>query len=138
MERQSSKSLYIVALVLLLAGLGYLIVSGASKDSVYFVTVAEAMDMDPAKLKQARLFGNVAEADLTRDPQSLGVHFRLLDKDVAGKAVMVDYKGAVPDTFKPGAEVIVEGGLDPSGQTFKATSLITKCPSKYEKQNRKS
>lgn len=138
MERKSSKGLYIAALLLLVAGLGYLIFTGTSKDSVYFVTVAEAMDMDPAKLKQARLFGNVAEADLTRDPQSLGVRFRLLDKDVAGKSVMVDYRGAVPDTFKPGAEVIVEGGLDPASHTFKATSLITKCPSKYEKQNRKS
>ena len=138
MERKSSKGLYVLALALLVAGLGYLLFSGASQDSVYFVTVAEAMDMDPAKLKQARLFGNVAEADLARDPQSLGVRFRLLDKDVAGKSILVDYRGAVPDTFKPGAEVIVEGGLDPATQTFKATALITKCPSKYEKENRKS
>ena len=46
------------------------------------------------------------------------------------------YSGAVPDTFKPGVEVIVEGGLDASGGVFNATTLMTKCPSKYQKQNR--
>lgn len=138
MERPSNKGLYLAALVLLAAGLGYLIVSGAAKDSVYFVTVAEAMALDPGKLKQARLFGNVADRDLARDAQALGVRFRLLDKDEPAKSLMVEYRGAVPDTFKPGAEVIVEGGLDPSSGTFKAATLITKCPSKYEKENRKS
>jgi len=42
----------------------------------------------------------------------------------------------VPDTFKPGAEVIVEGGFDSASGVFGANSLMTKCPSKYEKQNR--
>jgi cytochrome c-type biogenesis protein CcmE len=46
---------------------------------------------------------------------------------------MVDYAGAVPDTFKPGAEVIVEGGMKPASGIFKAGTLMTKCPSKYEK-----
>jgi cytochrome c-type biogenesis protein CcmE len=46
---------------------------------------------------------------------------------------MVDYSGAVPDTFKPGVEVIVEGGMQPEAGVFKASTLMTKCPSKYEK-----
>ena len=47
----------------------------------------------------------------------------------------VSYRGAVPDTFKPGAEVIVEGGM--SDRHFAARTLMTKCPSKYQKENRK-
>ena len=47
----------------------------------------------------------------------------------------VSYRGAVPDTFKPGAEVIVEGGM--AGPQFAARTLMTKCPSKYQKENRK-
>ena len=50
---------------------------------------------------------------------------------------MVSYSGAVPDTFKAGAEVIVEGGMGPEGR-FAAKTLMTKCPSKYQKENRKS
>ena len=46
------------------------------------------------------------------------------------------YSGAVPDAFKPGAEVIVEGGMD-AGGGFTAKVLMTKCPSKYQKENRK-
>lgn len=62
------------------------------------------------------------------------MRFRLRDADQPGLVVWVEYKGVVPDTFKPGAEVIVEGGM---GQdSFLAKSLMTKCPSKYEKENR--
>jgi cytochrome c-type biogenesis protein CcmE len=62
------------------------------------------------------------------------VVFRLQDKDNPAKVLTVDFRGAVPDTFKPGAEVIVEGGF--KGEVFHASTLMTKCPSKYEKQNR--
>jgi len=41
----------------------------------------------------------------------------------------------VPDTFKPGAEVIVEGRMEQGG-AFNAKTLMTKCPSKYQKENR--
>jgi len=64
------------------------------------------------------------------------VIFQLIDKDNPGGTLRVSYRGAVPDAFKAGAEVIVEGGLDSVGKTFTATTLITKCPSKYQKQNR--
>jgi len=36
----------------------------------------------------------------------------------------------VPDAFKPGAEVVVEGRFD--GTTFLAQRLFAKCPSKFE------
>ena len=49
--------------------------------------------------------------------------------------MFVDYKGVVPDTFKDGAEVIVEGSVLSDG-SFKARVLMTKCPSKYQKENR--
>jgi cytochrome c-type biogenesis protein CcmE len=47
----------------------------------------------------------------------------------------VEYRGAVPDTFKPGAEVIVEGRFNKQSGVFSASTLITKCPSKYEKMS---
>lgn len=125
-----------MALALLLGALGYLMFAGASQDASYFVTVAEAVGMEKARLGQARLFGVVAEKGLDRQESALGVAFWLADKDDPGRAIRVEYRGAVPDTFKPGAEVIVEGGFKGVAQVFSAGTLITKCPSKYEKENR--
>jgi cytochrome c-type biogenesis protein CcmE len=49
--------------------------------------------------------------------------------------VPVRYRGAVPDPFREGREVIVTGKM--SGGTFVAErdSLVTKCPSKFTKQD---
>jgi len=108
-----------------------------NEGSVYFLNVREALATPAAKLTQARLFGTVAAQDLTTQPGGLGVSFNLADKDDASKTIFVTYKGAVPDTFKPGVEVIVEGGVKPGQDSFAATTLMTKCPSKYQKENRK-
>jgi len=137
MAGNNKKSLYAVALVLFLGGLGWLIASGLDEGAVYFLNVREALAMKPEQLKQARLFGTVAEEGLVTAPGGFGVSFTLLDKDDARQTIFVEYTGAVPDTFKPGVEVIVEGGIAPGGKAFGANSLMTKCPSKYQKENRK-
>jgi cytochrome c-type biogenesis protein CcmE len=36
----------------------------------------------------------------------------------------------VPDLFKDGAEVVVEG--EPGAEAFHATNVLAKCPSKFE------
>lgn len=137
MAGAGKKPLYAVALVLFLGGLGWLIASGLDEGSVYFLNVREALAMKPEQLKQARLFGTVAEEGLVSAPGGLGVDFTLIDKDDAAKTMLVQYRGTVPDTFKPGVEVIVEGGMAADKHAFGATSLMTKCPSKYQKENRK-
>jgi len=136
MEKKNTKTVYIAAFSLLLCGLGFLIFLGLSENSVYFLNVSEALAMEPAKLNAARLFGTVAEQDLERQTSGAGVTFRLQDKDNADLTLVVEYKGAVPDTFKPGAEVIVEGRIPEGQHVFSATTLMTKCPSKYQKENR--
>lgn len=136
MATKGGKGIYIAALVLFLGGVGYLVGTGVTKDSVYFLNVGEALATDKAQLKQARLFGNVAAEGIEPMQPGPGISFTLLDKDNPGQTLRVSYRGAVPDAFKAGAEVIIEGGLDSAGKTFTATTLITKCPSKYQKQNR--
>jgi cytochrome c-type biogenesis protein CcmE len=46
-------------------------------------------------------------------------------------SISVDYRGVVPDSFKPGREVVVEGIYANDGQ-FRATTIMPKCASKYE------
>ena len=124
---------YLAAFALFAAGLGWLCFGALKSNSVYFLNVAEACAAAPDKLRQARLFGVVGTDALSREAATL--KFKLLDKDNAGLHIPVVYSGAVPDAFKPGAEVIVEGGMDAAGK-FSAKTLMTKCPSKYQKENR--
>ena len=136
MAKKSGKGLYAVTLLLFILGVGYLMVSGISENSVYFLNVSEALAMPSDKVQSARLFGTVKAEGLTRLDHTPGVRFQLEDKDNAAQTLWVLFEGPVPDTFKPGAEVIVEGALAADKGQFKAESLMTKCPSKYEKENR--
>ena len=133
---KKNTGIYVAALLLFLGGVGYLTYSGFAENSVYFLNVSEARAATPEKLTAARLFGTVAEAGLAPHSAGPGVDFRLVDKDNVHQTIDVTYSGVVPDTFKPGAEVIVEGGMGPEGR-FKAKTLMTKCPSKYQKENRR-
>lgn len=92
--------------------------------------------MPQEKLQQIRLFGTVAEKNLQRDENTLKISFLLEDKDDIKIKVPVHYQGIIPDAFKAGAEVIVEGGM--KSEYFLAKTLMTKCPSKYQKENRKN
>ncbi|ABB38277.1 cytochrome c biogenesis protein CcmE [Oleidesulfovibrio alaskensis G20] len=136
MPKKNSKTIYIAALLLFVGGVGYLLFSGLSQNSVYFLNVSEALAMPSGDLKSARLFGTVKAEGLQRIDEGLGVRFQIEDKDNKTRTMWVEYKGAVPDTFKPGAEVIIEGGVAPQTQMFAARTLMTKCPSKYQKENR--
>ena len=135
MAKNTNTSIYIAALLLLLGGVGALIYTGFSEGSVYFLNVKEALAMPAEKLASARLFGTVAAQNLVRADDGRTVTFHLMDKDSPSMTMAVTYTGVVPDTFKPGAEVIVEGSPQADG-VFKAATLMTKCPSKYQKENR--
>lgn len=131
--KKNSASIYIVAFVFFAAALGYLCFTGFSDNNVYFLNVSEARAASPDKLRQARLFGLVSADNMDKKINSLS--FQLVDKDSAAHTIHVLYTGMVPDTFKAGAEVIVEGSMNPDGK-FSAKTLMTKCPSKYKKENR--
>jgi cytochrome c-type biogenesis protein CcmE len=64
---------------------------------------------------------------------AVGLHFVL--KDVKGQnnaaRVPVRYAGTVPDLFRTGREVVVEGSLEHGTFVAKPGTLSTKCPSKY-------
>lgn len=133
---KNSRTVYVVALVLFIAGFAALLGAGLKQNSIYFLNVSEALAMPAEKLQQVRLFGTVAEEDLHYDSQSLGVRFLLADSENPALRIPVQYRGVVPDLFEPGAEVILEGGFASHADFFTAKTLMTKCPSKYEKENR--
>lgn len=131
-RKKSPKMMYLVAFCLIFSGVGYLMVTSISQNSTYFLEVSEALAMDVDRLDRARLFGMVGQADLERDADALGVTFNLHDKEDARQIIRVRYTGAIPDLFAPGVEVIVEGGINSGENMFMASTLMTKCASKYE------
>jgi cytochrome c-type biogenesis protein CcmE len=66
------------------------------------------------------------------DAQGSGLHFVLKDDHgTSAKTVPILYTGSVPDLFRQGRQVVVEGTLHGGTFVAKPGSLITKCPSKY-------
>ena len=64
------------------------------------------------------------------DAHAGGLRFRL--RDVEGTAtVRVLYRGSVPDLFRKGRDVVVEGRLRNGVFVAVPNTLVTKCPSKY-------
>jgi len=67
---------------------------------------------------------------VTGDAHGAGLRFRL--RDVNGTAtVPVVYKGSVPDLFRAGRDIVVQGRLRNGVFVSIPGSLVTKCPSKY-------
>jgi cytochrome c-type biogenesis protein CcmE len=61
-----------------------------------------------------------------------GLRFQLKDiGNAAAKRVPVDYHGSVPDLFKVGRHVVVNGAMRNGVFVASRNSLVTKCPSKY-------
>ena len=66
------------------------------------------------------------------DAHDSGLRFRL--KDISGDSrtsVAVLYTGSVPDLFKIGRHIVVDGELEKGTFVAQPGSMITKCPSKY-------
>jgi cytochrome c-type biogenesis protein CcmE len=66
----------------------------------------------------------------TGDAHAGGLHFLLRDRN-GMTSVPVVYKGTVPDLFKTGREVVVDGKLRNGVFVAVPNTLVTKCPSKY-------
>jgi cytochrome c-type biogenesis protein CcmE len=66
------------------------------------------------------------------DSHAGGLHFRL--RDIGGKSkttVAIRYTGSVPDLFKVGRHIVLDGRLRAGTFVAEPGSMITKCPSKY-------
>jgi cytochrome c-type biogenesis protein CcmE len=66
------------------------------------------------------------------DPHARGLRFKM--RDIGGgasTAVSVRYTGSVPELFKPGRHIVIDGQLRNGTFVAEPGSMITKCPSKY-------
>ncbi len=124
------KTKFVVGSVLIVAAIGYLITTGINSTSQYFFTVDELMSQKVSYAGTGlKVKGNVVNGSIVRDDDNyLKINFAIEDKSSNLKVV---YEGIIPDMFKDGQEVVVEGILAQDG-VFHANTLLTSCPSKYE------
>lgn len=108
--------------------IGYLIYTGIRDTMAYYLTVSEVLALSSENRNETvRMGGNVLADSVQWDPRSLKLLF-VIDGDNAD--IAVEYQGVLPDSFKPGGEVIIEGTYSGNGK-FKATTIMPKCGSKY-------
>jgi cytochrome c-type biogenesis protein CcmE len=116
----------------IVATIAFMLVVATQKSDggfAYYVTVREYNEKGQPQ-GHFRVNGKVAAGTIERVAGGRQVRFTMRDKD--GSATLpVDYTGIIPDTFVDDADVVVEGKSLPSG-VFAATTLLAKCPSKYE------
>jgi cytochrome c-type biogenesis protein CcmE len=72
----------------------------------------------------------IVVAPVTGDAHQQGLRFRVRDRDGTA-SVPVLYTGTVPDLFRAGREISIEGKLRNGVFVSAPGSMITKCPSKY-------
>jgi len=113
-------------IVITLVSLAYV---GFTQSKTYYHTITELATLQGAALHQRmRVSGNVRGGSIARLDGR--VDFVLEEQ---GKAIPVSYVGRdpLPDTFKDGAQALVEGRMKPDGR-FEAEQVQAKCASKYE------
>ena len=77
-----------------------------------------------------QLTGKVVPGSVVHNGDSM--RFAIRDRNGTGPALPVTYSGEVPDPFRGGREIIVDGTLRNGTFVGKRDSLVTKCPSKFQ------
>ncbi len=116
-----------IIVFLAIAFLGYMGFAGAA---TYYYEVSELLEQGSLIYDEnVRVNGQVAPGSLEQESVGGVVEFTLIDVD-GPESLTVVYQGVIPDTFKEGNEVIVEGYLN-SDDIFQGHTLMPKCASKY-------
>jgi len=130
-----------IATLSIFGALGWMMASGEGSFQ-YFAQISQLSDSDRGRDTGLRIHGFVADGSILRDVAAGQVDFAIHDGATEPNAefqavrnepslLRIRYDGIyVPDLFRDGAEVVVEGGFRDG--TFVATRIMAKCPSKYE------
>jgi cytochrome c-type biogenesis protein CcmE len=120
----------IVGGLAVLVAAAFLAMAGVREGWVYSLPVDDFISAEKYHDQRVRLEGTVSAENLDADRGLLHAEFDLLG---ATGSVRVEYNGVIPDMFKAGHDVVVEGRQNPWG-IFQADTLMTKCASKYESE----
>ncbi len=119
---------FLIAGIAIVGAVFYLVYANTQANAVYYMTVSELQHCATCMTQSVRVAGVVQQGSIVRNDQQDRVSFVIND----GKQSMpVTYTGVVPDIFRPGIQVVVEGHYAGQG-AFQAQTLLAKCPSKFQ------
>jgi cytochrome c-type biogenesis protein CcmE len=138
---------FVTGVILVVAAIGYLIVTAVRNTAEYYLTVDEARArVTELSGQMLRIAGRVVPGTIHWDPASLSLKFAITQpplsdgqpavRTVAANTlaptsfVVLSRGQPKPDMFAAGRDVIVEGRLNRDG-TIEARQILTSCPSKY-------
>ncbi len=122
---------FIIGGLLILGAIAYVTVSSFQSNAIYYLTLKELNTQRATVVNQpVRVNAPLDKNSIQFDDKTLTLKFNLQDGDLV---LPVVYKGVVPDTLTEGESVVAEGRLGTDG-VFQASTLLVKCPSKYEAQ----
>ena len=101
---------------------------GALQDTVtFFFTPSQAAERSIAAGQRVRLGGLVEEKSIKKLADGVTIEFRVTDR---AKAVIVRYRGVLPDLFREGQGVVVQGAFE-ADHSFTATTVLAKHDENY-------
>ncbi len=125
-KRQQRLVLILAAIAALAVAVG-LILRALNSNISFFYTPTQVASGEAPKLKSFRLGGMVTSGSVVRVPNSLDVKFQVTDM---AKTVIVEYSGLLPDLFKEGKGVVVQGRMAEGGN-FAASEVLAKHDENY-------
>ena len=126
MSKKAARAVF--SAVIIGGALTLLLAMTVRESAAYYKHVDEVMTSPEQWYgKKLKLHGYAEGIERRTDSLEYRFHVRSGDE-----TVLASYTGIVPDTFKDGSEVVLEGELGPSGFQVVPNGVMAKCPSKYE------
>jgi cytochrome c-type biogenesis protein CcmE len=124
--RRSARWRLVVCIAIVVAALGWISVRGLTGSFVYYLTPSDILDGQKAQVDQrVRLGGYVVPGTVRHPGGALG--FVVTDGD---RSIRVDSTGPVPQMFRAGQGVVLEGALGADGR-FHSDTLLVKHDGEY-------
>jgi cytochrome c-type biogenesis protein CcmE len=127
-----ARNKFLLGGILVLGSSGYLMATSIKETGVYYLTPSELatrIERDPSFYETGVKVGaRVVPGTIVKEPGGRAMRFTVTD---GAKSFPVTYRGLPPDTFTDGVDVVLEGRYQRDG-TFRATTVLAKCASRYE------
>ncbi|CAN5698980.1 MAG: cytochrome c maturation protein CcmE [Gemmatimonadetes bacterium] len=126
---------FLFGAVMVTGVVGYLMATGMRESMLYYHTPSELVAKvaaDPTYRELGvKVGGRVVPGSVAFDARTLDLRFDVIDIQNNATRFPVHYQGPLPDTFEEGRDVVIEGRFLEEGR-FEATTVLTKCGSRYE------
>ncbi|HEY2889066.1 MAG TPA: cytochrome c maturation protein CcmE [Dongiaceae bacterium] len=126
MTRKRQRMIFVLLGLLMLAGATALVLTAFRSNLVFFFSPTDLLASPQPPGHAFRLGGLVEQGSVDKAGGDT-VRFRITDKK---NTLLVVYRGVLPDLFREGQGVVVEGSLAADG-SFTASSVLAKHDEKY-------